>query len=353
MFLKMDLKKPGMPQDPGTGGIVPPIIPNRADCAMNTIPLTLDAYRPTYTVIGGTRSRGAREGFPVSVLLLNRGPRIYRSSLLQDLTHIGFESIISMETGSDSPEIESLATRFPNVRFISFQETVSIGDRLNVGMRESVAPYVFVLWNDMRLATSTLSSRFFEKVAELDAACLVPTIADTQSVVIPSIVHPAMARQNLRMVPLTPVKDGEKTVFPFDWSGIYSREKFMLLGGFDWTIRNPYWQRLDFGLRAWLWGEELRYAQALRLRYESAPPADDVSPDLDYGRFWLKNLAPVFRGDSAVLPGVKYFSYLAKARRGPLSALEEFRAARTWINTTAFRFKQDASRLVDLWDPVH
>lgn len=320
---------------------------------MNIIPLTLDAYRPTYTVIGGSRSRTAREAFPVSVLLLNRGPRLYRSALLQDLTHIGFESIISMETGSESPEIESLAARFPNVRFISFQESVGIGDRLNVGIRESGAPYVFVLWNDMRLATSTLSSRFFEKVVELDVACLVPTIADTQGVVIPSIVHPAMARQTLRMVPLTPTKDGEKTVFPFDWCGIYSREKFILLGGFDWTIKNPYWQRLDFGLRAWLWGEELRYAQALRLKYESAPPADDVSPDIDYGRFWLKNLAPVHRGDSAVLPGAKFFSFLARARRGPLSALEEFRAARTWIHANAFRFKQDASRLADLWDPVH
>ena len=330
-----------------------PIILNRADSAMNTIPLTLDAYRPTYTVIGGTRSRPSRDGFPVSVLLLNRGPRLYRASLLQDLTHIGFESIISMETGSDSPEIESLAARFPNVRFISFQESVSIGDRLNVGIRESGAPYVFVLWNDMRLATSTLSSRFFEKVVELDLACLVPTIADTQGVIIPSIVHPAMARQSLRMVPLTPSKDGENTVFPFDWCGIYSREKFILLGGFDWTIRNPYWQRLDFSMRAWLWGEEIRYAQALRLKYESSPPPDDVSPDIDYGRFWLKNLAPVYRGDSALIPGVKFFPFLARARRGPLSALDEFRAAKTWVTANAFRFRQDASRLADLWDPVH
>lgn len=319
---------------------------------MNTIPLTLDAFRPTYTVLGGTKTRSSREGFPVSVLLLNRGPRLYRASLLQDLTHIGFESILSIETGSDSPEIESLASRFPNVRFISFQEPTGIGDRLNVGMRESCAQYVFVLWNDMRLATSTLSSRFFEKVVELDLACLVPTIADPQGVVVPSIVHPAMSHQTLRMVPLSPAKDGEKTVYPFDWCGIYSREKFILLGGFDWTIRNPYWQRLDFGLRAWLWGEELRYAQALRLKYESAPPPDDTSPDIDYGRFWLKNLAPIHQGDSALIPGIKFFPFLARARRGPLSAFEEFRAARTWVRANAFRFKQDASRLADLWDPV-
>jgi len=63
---------------------------------MNTIPLTLDSHRPTYTVLGGGLGQSGRDGSPVSVLLLNRGSRLYRASLIQDLVKVGFESIVSV-----------------------------------------------------------------------------------------------------------------------------------------------------------------------------------------------------------------------------------------------------------------
>jgi hypothetical protein len=181
---------------------------------MNTIPLTLDDRKPTYNVLGGGRVKPAGEAFPVSVLLLNRGPRLYRIKLLEELADIGFDSIVSLETLSVSPELEGLSARFPQLRVIVFQEELNIGEQLNVGMRESGAPYVFVLWNDMRLATSALSSRFFDRVVELDAACLLPTLSGADGSLVPSIMNPAAAGQNLRVVPLQPAKDGEKSLFP-------------------------------------------------------------------------------------------------------------------------------------------
>ncbi len=319
---------------------------------MNTIPSTLEDRKPTYTVLGGGRGGNCPDSFPVSVLLLNRGPRLYRAALLQELSDIGFDSIVSVEGDGESPELEGLAARFPSVRFLSFKERVNLGDMMNTGMRESCAPYVFVLWNDMRLATSALSGRFFDRVAELDRACLVPTLCDPSGSVLPSVMHPALARSALRVVALPPRADGDKSLFPFDLCGIYSREKFILLGGFDWTIGNPHWQRMDFGFRAWLWGEEIRYAQALRLNYGSAPAPEDTTPDHDYGRFWLKNLAPVHRGDSAYIPTSRLFRWALSSRRGPLASLEEFRAARNWVAVNSFRFRQDAARVADLWDPL-
>ncbi|TFG84259.1 MAG: hypothetical protein E4H20_03655 [Spirochaetales bacterium] len=319
---------------------------------MNTIPLTLEARKPTYTVIGGSRGRNCPEDFPVSILLLNRGSRLYRASLFQELTDIGFDSIISIETNPDSPELETLAARFHRVRFIVFKENISIGDQINVGMRESCAPYVFVLWNDLRLATSALSSRFFDRVVELDAACLVPYLGSASGEPMPSMMHPALDGQSLRIVPLPPRKDGEKSLFPFDLCGIYSRERFILGGGFDWTIPNPYWQRLDYGMRTWLWGERIVFAQALKLNYQNQPPALDLTPDESYGRFWLKNLAPRYRADSAYLPGIRFTRFLLRSRMNPFVAWREFNAARTWVRTTSFRFKQDAARLIDLWDPL-
>jgi len=319
---------------------------------MNTIPLTLDAYRPTYTVLGGGRGAQCRDGFPVSVLLLNRGPRLYRAAMLQELVKVGFDSIVSMEGLSDSPELEGLASKYPQVRFICMHEETNLGVRINIGIRESCAPFVFVLWNDLRLATSTLSSRFFDKVVDLGAACLVPTLNDCAGSLVPSISHPAQSGSSFRVVPLPPKTDGEKSLYPFDGCGIYSREKFTMLGGYDWTISNPYWQKLDFGMRAWLWGENIRYAQALRLNYEGTPPPDDTTPDDGYGRFWLKNLAPVYRGDSAVLPRSRFLGYLFRSRTNPVAAHDEFKAARSWVAACSYRFKDDAARLADLWDPL-
>jgi len=319
---------------------------------MNTIPLTLDAYRPTYTVLGGVRGSGSRDRFPVSVLLLNRGPRLYRAAMIQELVKVGFDSIVSMEGISDSPELEGLASKHPQVRFICMHDDCNLGAKMNIGMRESTAPFVFVLWNDLRLATSTLSSRFFDKVLDLDVACLVPTLSDAAGSLVPSISNPAQSGKAFRVVPLPPSADGEKSLYPFDACGIYSREKFTMLGGYDWTIDNPYWQKLDFGMRTWLWGEKIQYAQALRLKYESNPPADDTTPNIDYGQFWLKNLAPMYRGDAATLPRSRLWSYMLRSRRNPSAALDEFKAAREWVDACAYRFKADATRLADLWDPL-
>ncbi|MBU0957059.1 MAG: hypothetical protein KKI09_16670 [Spirochaetes bacterium] len=318
---------------------------------MNTIPLTHDAYKPTYTVLGGMHGRNCHEAFPVSVLVLNRGPNLYRSSIFQDLTHIGFDSILSIEAGDESTEIESLAARYPQVRFITFKDPVTVGDCINVGVRESCAPYIFVLWNDMKLATSTLSSRFFDKVAELDLVCLVPNLADSTGTALPTTIHPAVARNTIKPVSLVPNRDNEKTLYPYDWCGIYSREKFIMLGGFDHTIKQPYWQRLDFGLRSWLWGESICQAQALKLLYTGQIPVDETSPSDGYARFWLKNIAPVHAIDNGTLPVSRFFPYLVQSGHGPLRAWEAFSQARRWVETNAYRFKQDVRRLVELWDP--
>lgn len=318
---------------------------------MNTIPLTLDSYKPTYTVIGGVR--GASGGdLPVSVLLLNRGPRLYRAALLQDLVKAGFQSIVSVEDEAETPELESLAMKFPQTRFVRLKDPANFGARINVGMRESSAPYVMVMWNDMRLSSSTLSSRFFDKVVDSNLACLAPSLFGSDGSQVPVCAHPAKAGKAFKVIHLPPASDGDKSLYPFDFAGVYSRAKFSSLGGFDWTIANPYWQALDFGLRIWLWGEWIACSQALKLRYEAEPVAYDVTPDADYGRFWLKCLAPIHKGDSASLPWGAFARYLVKSRSAPGKAIDRFKAARAWILACSFRFKQDAARLVDLWDPL-
>ncbi len=265
---------------------------------------------------------------------------------------MGFPSILVLETNAESPELENLSSRFSQLRSIVFQEALSVGEQINVGIRESHGPYVFALWNDMRLSSSALSSRFFDKVRELDAACLVPNYTSADGQAVPSAMNPAAAGQALRVVPLPPAKDGEKSLFPFDHAAIYSKERFVLSGGYDWTITNPYWQLMDFGMRLWLWGEQIVHSRALKMAYIDAPPPMDTTPDRSYARFWLKNLAPRYEDDHAELPGCRFLPFLFNSRLGPVSSVEEFNAAKRWIRTNAYRFRSDAKRCIDLWDPM-
>ncbi|MDA8424890.1 MAG: hypothetical protein M0Z80_02035 [Treponema sp.] len=317
---------------------------------MSTTPTTPSRRTVPYTVIGNPKAKAGSEGLPVSVLLLNRGSRLYRNDIFRELDKFGFDSILSVEEGPEGRDIEALASRYPRSRFLVVSEKTSPGEQINLGMRESPGPFVFVLWSDMRLSTQGLSSRFFERLAEQNILCQAPFLSSREGDLLPAAAAPALHRASLKVLALSPGRDSDRTLFPFDYSGIYSLEKFMRTGGFDAELRTSYWQKLDFGFRSWLWGEELRLAQALKVNYVEDVPAEDATPDECYKWFWLKNLAPVFRSDSALIPASRLWAYLRRRSGGPFAGVAEFRSARDWVRLNRYRFRFDAASLVDLWE---
>jgi hypothetical protein len=317
---------------------------------MNTIHTTLNDRPIRYTVIGGPKGAPCPDGIPISVLLLSRGGRLYRTEVFEELERLGFESVISVEEGPEVGDASALAQRYPRTRFVILSEKASPGEEINIGMREACTPFVFVLWSDMRIQTAGLSSRFFERISAQNRLCVAPYLQAHKGELLPSAIAPALEKQSLRLIPFTPAADGAKSLYPFDYCGIYSRDKFVLSGGYDGGIGNPYWQKLDFGFRAWLWGEEICLAQALRVGYEDEPPQEDATPDENYKWFWLKNLAPVYRGDSGMIPNRHYWSYLRSRKGNPFAALSEYRAAVEWVRINRYRFRCDASSVVDLWE---
>jgi hypothetical protein len=316
---------------------------------MNTIPTTLDAGAVTYTVVGAPKAAPAADA-PLSVVLLNRGSRIYRGDALGELERSGLGNILSVEQRPDALDFEALSSRHPGVRFLILSEPASPGVQVNLAIRESPGPYVFVLWNDMSLSSQGLSSRFFERLSERDILCQAPALFARGGDQLPSAASPAFNRSSLKVLLLPAAKDGTRTLFPFDYAGIYSREKFALTGGFDPSLPNPYRQKLDFGFRSWLWGEEIRIAQALKVSYAESPSPEDETPDECYKWFWLKNLAPSFRGDSGAISASRLWPYLRSRGGKAPAAWGEFRAAREWVRINRYRFRTDAGSLVDLWD---
>jgi hypothetical protein len=177
-------------------------------------------------------------------------------------------------------------------------------------------------------------------------------IQNTRCETHPTLIAPAVSRGNVNPLIFTPQKEGLPSLYPFDSIGIYDRERFIRLGGFDATLKNPYWQLMDFGFRSFLWGEEIRVTQQVKLSREGEFPVADTTPDESYRRFYLKNLALVFRGDYAHLPLRRFFSYFRRSGADPFSAWEEFSQARRWIKTNRYRFRSDARMLNDLWEDI-
>jgi len=305
--------------------------------------------RIPYTVIGGPRwDRVRRYPFALTLLVISRGDRLFRFELLRDLESRGIGEVLWVEGHEPSADVESLARDFPDVRFLLMKAPSTLGEMMNIGIEESRAPLVLSLWSDTRL--SSFSASLPAAIEKSGVLCTVPVARNARFEPVPSWQSPLWKRRKLSLSFRIPKKDGEPTLFPFDYCGMYNKEKFARTGGFDPRIANPYWQKLDFGFRCFLWGDQIRGTTALSLTYTGAPPTEDATPDKGYKLFWLKNIAVRMRREMGVLPGRRLVDYMIHSDTGPLYAIKEFRAVRGWVRTHRFRFRRDSRDLIERWE---
>jgi hypothetical protein len=324
---------------------------------MNTIPLIFNTPLPSYTALGG-QERAASTG--LSAVLLNRGGRFPRRTLFQELEKVGFDYIISLEV-QERYDLEDLSKRFPQVKFILLRKELNLGEQINLAVTELTSPLFFVLWNDLRIlhsgGASRMAERLFSSPEELlkngsgnKRLCTVPVIQNPEYDILPTLIAPAFYRSTVKSLHFTPLREGMPSLYPFDGVGIYDRDRFVQLGGFDSTLKSSYWQLMDFGFRSHLWGEEIQSSQLIRLSYNGEVPPENSTADESYRRFYLKNLAPVFRGDNAYIPWRRFPGYLFHCGQGPFAAWEDFTEGRRWVWTNRYRFRGDARALMDLWE---
>ncbi|OHE64963.1 MAG: hypothetical protein A2Z99_13775 [Treponema sp. GWB1_62_6] len=207
-----------------------------------------------------------------------------------------------------------------------------------------------MLWNDIRLAQGGGAARIAEKAADRSALCVVPIIENGKYETLPTLKVPAFYRGTIRTIPFAPRVENAPTLYPFDAVGLYDMERFQRLGGFDPTIRSLYWQLMDFGFRARLWGETIRCTRAVKFAYEGEIPSENASVDEGYKVFFLKNLAPVFRGDYAHIPIRRFLPYMLRSGVGAIEAWKEFSEGRKWVATNRYRFSSDARMAIELWE---
>lgn len=302
-----------------------------------------------YTIVGGSRVQSSGSGVRgVSALVLDRGSRTVRLDSLKRLLDAGMDEIVLACGPAPRYDVEQLAAGLPRARFLLLQSAATPGEQVNIGLHESASRLMLVLWSDNE--TTEITERILSRIADTDAVCTVPTLRSDRGGIVPSVAAPAFYGSLFRTVSVQPSRSRTESLYPFDYVGIYDRERFIGLGGFDREIGNPYWQLLDFGMRCYLWGERIAVLPDFRVDATRPIPPDDVTPDQSYARFHLKNLAVKYGGDSGRMPLTGLASFIFRSGLGPVTAVRTFRRMRSWVRTNKYRFVQDARRVTELWE---
>ncbi len=323
-------------------------IANYAGSAMNTIPLTFNQRQVTLTVMGGSGPTKKSDS-PVSCLILNRNGSQFLSHCLEAAQDSYFADIVCVSYGKPSLLLESLVRQFPFVRFIATEESLTVGDMINIGMAQVEGDYVLVVNDSMCNQSTLLSQNLAEKLCELSQFCVCPRLVASPMQNQLVRFAPDVSKGYFSVYPSFNIVDGCPTLYAADWAGLYSRKLYEQLGGADYTITSEYWQKLDLFMRAWLWGEKVTLSSAFSFSYAQPPQPEDATADISYLRFYLKNLAPSFEVDHAVIPKTSFFSFKRRSSMGFNEALKNFKEARHWVEENKYRFKTDAALLIENW----
>ncbi len=286
---------------------------------------------------------------PVSCIVIKRTINQYRSRVFKNLLACGFTKIISVESYNPNFNTEQLSQEFPEVKFLCALDPVTTGDLVNLGMEEAETMYALVLYDDFCVNDFKFTPQLAQKLADFNIFCVCPRLLTKDRQGLPVRFTPKVNDFSFGVESSLAVIDSASSLYPFDGAGFFNTEKFKLLGGYDYTISAPYWQRVDLFLRAWLWGEQVRISTAFALTYFDEVPAENQTMEISYLKFYLKNLMPVFKNDHCEISVSSFFPFKNRSQCGTNEAMSLFTSARHWVKVNRYRFKTDAVGLMENW----
>ena len=314
---------------------------------MSTIPSIFNEHQIDMLVLGGTEAvPNARMN--IAAVILNGGWSQFRAQTVENLVKCGFSEIISIESDSGNYNLEGFASRYPFVKYIVPLEKTTDGELVNIAAGEVTADFFLVLRDSLDFSHEILSPTLSKSLEDFGAFCIAPRLlSDEMS--FPILYSPEIHKGTMRLAATSVVSDGLPDLMPFDYIGLYNREKFIGAGGFDYTITQPYWQNLDLSFRAWLWGNKIILSTAFCLNYIGNFPVLDTTPSQNSNRFYLKNLVPRFYDDHGSIPRSSFFPFLRSSSCGFFEAKRQFKEARQWVDKNKYSFKRDVIDLVENW----
>ncbi len=314
---------------------------------MSTIPSIFNEHQIKMLVLGGSEAVPLSR-MNIAAIVINKTWSQFRVQMVENLAKCGFSEIISVEL-SESYNLDSFAKRYPFVKFIVPLEEASDGELINLAAGEASSEYFLVLRDSLDFQHEILSPTLGSKLSEFGGFCIAPRLLEQGKIAFPILFSPEIHKGTMRLAAASTVSDGLPDLMPFDYIGLYDREKFVSLGGFDYTICQPYWQNLDLSFRAWLWGEKILLSTAFCMSYSESFPALDTTPSQYSNRFYLKNLVPRFFDDHGAIPRSSFFAFFRSSACGFFEAVRQFKEARRWVDENKYSFKRDVIDLVENW----
>jgi hypothetical protein len=301
--------------------------------------------------LGSRAGAGARFDLRVSLVVLTRAPSVFRPTVLGEFHALGFDEVLCVETARPRYEASALVRSLPGLRIIDYPVPgpMNPGMLVNLAAREASGEKMLVLWDDQSLPETGLWTRIPRIWADHPVLAVVPELRDRSGRDLPSVRIPGLEKDRLKILSLGADQESVDTLFPPDYTALYDRSRFLQTGGFDPELVNPFWQRVDWGLRSLLWGESLVVTRGFRVDYRSEVPLEDQTPDASYPRFFLRNLAVRHAGDHGVLPLARFWAHARRSGLGFTEALTTFRRERGWVKTHRYRFRTDTRLLAELW----
>lgn len=315
---------------------------------MNFIPTTFDEHQITRTIIGGKNGENP-DSLNISVILLNSSGSHFKTNVYSNLLECNFASVISIEHDPNNSTIDDISKKHPEITFIIPHEKATVGELINIGMAEVNSEYVLVLKDTLYIPSKVIVQNLAERLTEKNIFCVVPWLSDKNNNTLPCNFIPSAEKSHFTVESSIYVNDGAKTLYPFDNIAIYNKKKFIQLGGFDWTLKSPYWQTLDFALRSWLWGEETRLTSFLHFSYIEETPVEDHTVNMDYLRYHLKNEVPKIKMEQGYIKKSAFFHFLFNSSCGFIEAKRQFTEAKKWVLKNKFCFKMDLQTFVETW----
>lgn len=315
---------------------------------MSTIPTAFNQHQVSTTIIGG-KLPNKDASLNISVVLLNSGKSHLRDELFENLLACNFASIVSVEKNTQSYGIEDLTKKYPMIKFILPQETVSDGEIINIAMGEVSSDYVLVLRDNLYIPSGIILTHLAERLTKNEIYCVVPRLFDSNKNALPCSFTPSAEKSNFKINRSSLAGDGLKTLYPYDYIALYNRKKFIRLGGFDYTIKSPYWQNLDLAMRSWLWGEETKLTTLLQFTYLEEVNLENKTRNMDYLYCYLKNELPKYRNELGIIKKSSFLQFLFHSSCGFIEAKRLFKEAKEWVFKNRFNFKMDLQILITTW----
>ncbi len=305
------------------------------------MPVALNASlmaKTEYAIRGSPHHRAAA----IEVLLLHQGDAYRKRDCITRLLELGYHHILLVE----SPQSYS-SPRNSTLRYLLLQNSESLAHQINIGILESQARYVLVL-NSSLIPIHTL--RHLNSQIAKERLCIAPTLLDKRGSSLPTIHVPVMKSNHLQILQTHSVEHGSRTLFPHAYCGLYHREKFLFLGGYDLAIEQSYWQLCDFGTRAALWGEEIVLSTTYSIQLTTQLATANTTVESAYKRFYLKNILPRYAGDRCTLPLSELLPFVIHFRDGLIKNCLLFLKIRRWVHRHRYRYQEDFRKLIELWD---